>query len=61
MGLWRFILATTAGMAPACYVYAYLGERAPRYVNALLAVFGVFVVAAVVGAVVRRRRCGKPV
>ena len=61
MGFWRFLLATSAGMAPACYVYAYLGERAPQYVNVLLAIFGVFVVAAVVGAVVRRRRRGKPV
>ncbi len=52
MGFWRFVLATSAGMAPTCYVCAYLGERAPQYVNVLLAIFGVSVLAAVVAAVV---------
>ncbi len=61
MGFWRFLGATTVGMAPATFVYSYLGERAPRLVGILLVVFGVFVAVAVVSAVVRRRRRGKSV
>ncbi|QIN79263.1 hypothetical protein GBA65_12880 [Rubrobacter marinus] len=61
MGFWRFLGATTVGMAPATFAYSYLGERAPQLVGVLLVVFGVFVAAAVVAAVVRRRRRGKSV
>ena len=61
VGFWRFLGATTVGMAPATFVYSYLGERAPRFAGVLLVVFGVFVAAAVVGAVVRRRRRGRRV
>ena len=59
MGFWRFLGATTIGMAPATFVYSYLGERAPRLAGVLLVVFGIFAAAAVVGAVIRRRRRGK--
>jgi uncharacterized membrane protein YdjX (TVP38/TMEM64 family) len=61
MRFWRFLLATTAGMTPACFVYAYLGDRAPANIDLLLAVFGVFVAGAIIVAVVRRHRRGKPV
>ena len=59
MGFWRFLGATTIGMAPATFIYSYLGERAPRLAGVLLVVFGIFAAAAVVGAVIRRRRRGK--
>ena len=61
MGFWRFLGATTIGMAPATFVYSYLGERAPQYTGVFLVVFGVVVAAAVVAAVVRRRRRGERV
>ena len=61
MGFWRFLGATTIGMAPATFVYSYLGERAPRLAGVLLVVFGLFVAVAIVSAVVRRRRRGKRV
>ena len=61
MKFWRFLLATTIGMTPASFAYAYLGEQAPGNVNLLLAVFGVVVTGVVVLAVVRRRRGKKPV
>ena len=56
MGFWRFLAATTIGMAPATFVYSYLGERAPQYTGPLLVFFGLFVAAAVVAGIVRRRR-----
>lgn len=55
-----FLAATVVGAAPAAFVYSYLGERAPRYVWFLMAVFGAVAAGAVVAAVVRRRRRGKP-
>ena len=55
MGFWRFLGATTIGMAPATFVYSYLGERAPRFAGVLLVIFGLFVAVAIVTAVVRRR------
>ena len=61
MGFWRFLVATTIGMAPATFVYSYLGQRAPQYIDVFLIVFGIIVAGAVVVAVVRRRRRGKPV
>ncbi len=53
-----FVAATTIGAAPASFAYAYLGEQAPRFVWALMAVFVVVVTVTVLGAVVRRRRQG---
>lgn len=54
-----FLLATIVGMSPATFVYAYLGGRAPQYVEALLIVFGVVIAATLVAALVRRRRSGR--
>ncbi len=54
-----FMLATAVGMAPATFVYAYLGGRAPQYVQVLLVVFGIMIAGAVVAAIVRRRKQGK--
>jgi uncharacterized membrane protein YdjX (TVP38/TMEM64 family) len=59
MGFWRFMLATVVGMAPATFIYAYLGEQAPQYVQVLLVAFGVVIAGAVVATVLRRRRQGK--
>ena len=61
MNFFKFLLATTIGMAPATFVYSYLGQRAPQYVEVLLVVFGVIVVAGVIVALIRRGREGKPV
>ncbi len=59
VGFWRFMLATMVGMAPATFLYAYLGGQAPQYVQVLLIAFGVVIAGAVVAAVLRRRRQGK--
>ncbi len=59
MRFWGFVLATAVGMAPATFVYAYLGERAPQYVQVLLVAFGVVIAGAVVVTVVRWRKQGK--
>lgn len=56
MGFWKFLLATVVGMAPATFVYSYLGENSPQYIDIMLVVFGVAVAAFIVAAVVRRRR-----
>lgn len=56
MGFWQFMLATMVGMAPATFLYAYLGGQAPQYVQVLLVAFGVVIAAAIVAAVLRRRR-----
>ncbi len=56
-----FFVATVVGMAPATFIYSYLGGRAPQYVEVLLVAFGLVIAGAVVAAVVRRRRRGKPV
>ncbi len=61
MRFWWFMAATAVGMAPATFVYSYLGGRAPQYVRVLLVAFGVVIAGAVVAAIVRRRRQGKPV
>ncbi len=61
MGFWGFLIATAVGAAPATFVYSYLGGRTPQYVQVLLVVFGVVIAGAVVDAIVRRRRQGKPV
>ena len=61
MGFWRFLVATTLGAAPATFVYAYLGGRAPQYVQVLLVAFGVVIAGAVVvAAIVRRGRWDEP-
>ncbi len=59
MGFWRFMLATVVGMAPATFIYAYLGGQAPQYIQVLLVAFGIVIAAAVVAAILRRRRQGK--
>lgn len=56
-----FLIATVVGAAPATFVYSYLGERAPEYVQVLLVVFGIVIAGAVVATVVRRWRQGKRV
>ena len=61
MNFFKFLLATTIGMSPATFVYSYLGQRAPQYVEVLLVVFGVIVVVGVIVALIRRGREGKPV
>ncbi len=61
MKLWSFILDTTAGMTPACFVCACLGDRMPRNVNLFLAAFGVFVVGVVMAAIIQHRRRGESV
>ena len=60
MGFWRFLVATTLGAAPATFVYAYLGGRAPQYVQVLLVAFEVVIAGAVVAAIVRRGRWDEP-
>ncbi len=59
MGFWRFMLATMVGMAPATFLYSYLGGQAPQYVQVLLVAFGIVIAGAVIAAVLRRRRQGK--
>lgn len=59
LGFWRFMFATVIGMTPATFVYAYLGGKAPQYVQVLLVVFGVVIAGSVVAAGIRRRRQGK--
>ena len=56
MSFLRFLLATVVGMAPATFVYSFLGERAPQYINVLLIVFGIVVAAGVIYALVVRYR-----
>lgn len=56
MSFSKFLLATTIGMTPATFVYAYLGEQAPQYMQVLLVAFGVVIAAGVVAALVRRSR-----
>lgn len=51
-----FLLATVVGMAPATFVYAYLGDHAPQYVEALFLVFGLLIAVTLVGAYLRRGR-----
>jgi len=52
----RFLLATIVGMAPATFVYSFLGERAPQYINVLLIIFGLVVAAGIIYAAVLRYR-----
>jgi uncharacterized membrane protein YdjX (TVP38/TMEM64 family) len=54
MSFSRFLLATIVGMAPVTFVYSFLGERAPQYIDILLVIFGLIVGAGVVYAVVIR-------
>ncbi len=54
-----FLAATVVGAAPATFVYSYLGEQAPQYVNILLVAFGVVIAVGIVAALVRRRRRAK--
>lgn len=54
MSFSRFLLATIVGMAPVTFVYSFLGERAPQYIDILLVIFGLIVGAGVVYTVVIR-------
>lgn len=49
-----FLGATLVGMAPATFLYAYLGEQAPQYIRVLLVAFEVVIVEAGILAVVQR-------
>jgi uncharacterized membrane protein YdjX (TVP38/TMEM64 family) len=51
-----FLVATVLGMSPATFVYAYLGGRAPQYVEALFLVFGVVIAVTLIAAFLRRRK-----
>jgi uncharacterized membrane protein YdjX (TVP38/TMEM64 family) len=55
MSFWGFLVATIVGAALATFVYSFLGEQAPQYVDVLLVVFGALIAFAVVVAIVRRR------
>ena len=57
----NFLGATLLGMAPATFLYAYLGEQTPQYVRVLLVAFGVVIVGAAILAAVRRWRRGRAV
>ncbi len=57
----RFLAATALGIFPQTLVYSYLGHRAPEHVRLFLVFSGLVVAGAIVFAVVRRRRRGKPV
>ncbi len=61
MRFWGFMAATIVGMTPATFVYAYLGGRAPQYVQVLLVAFGIVIAGAVIAAVLRRRKRGRRV
>lgn len=56
MGFFRFLLATVVGMAPATFVYSYLGEQAPQYMNVLLVAFGLVIAIGLVVALTRRAK-----
>jgi uncharacterized membrane protein YdjX (TVP38/TMEM64 family) len=61
MSFWRFMVATAVGMAPATFLYSYLGRQASQYVQVLLVAFGVVIAGAVVAAILRRKRQGKSI
>lgn len=61
MSFRRFLAATALGILPQTFVYSYLGHRAPEHVRLFLVFSGLVVAGAVIAAVVRRRRRGKPV
>ncbi len=57
MNFGRFLIATVVGMAPATFVYSFLGERAPQYIDVLLIIFGlVFAGGVIYTAVLRYRK-----
>jgi uncharacterized membrane protein YdjX (TVP38/TMEM64 family) len=51
-----FIAATALGIAPATFLYAFLGERAPQLIGVLFVVFGLIIAVAALSAVQRRRQ-----
>lgn len=55
MRFFWFLIATVIGMSPATFAYAYLGERAPQYIQALFLLFGVVIAVTLVAAFLRRR------
>lgn len=60
MSFFRFLGATIVGMTPATFIYSYLGQNAPQYMDVLLVVFGIVIGVGIIAAVVRRHRQGKP-
>lgn len=56
MSFFKFLLATVVGMTPATFVYSYLGEQAPQYIDVLLIAFGVIIAGGVIAALARRAR-----
>lgn len=55
----HFLTATALGIAPATFLYAFLGERAPQTIAALFLAFGLVLAAAALSAALRwsqRRR-----
>ena len=56
MSFFKFLLATVVGMTPATFVYAYIGEQAPQYIDVLLIAFGAVIAGGVILALVRRAR-----
>lgn len=51
-----FLAATALGIAPATFLYAFLGERAPQTIAVLFLAFGLVIVAAALSAAQRRRQ-----
>ncbi len=56
MSFFKFLLATVVGMTPATFVYSYLGEQAPQYMDVLLVVFGLVIATGLAAALIRRAR-----
>ena len=56
----RFLGATALGVFPQTFVYSYLGHRAPEHVRLFLLSSAIVVFGAIVAALIRRRRRGKP-
>ncbi len=48
-----FLAATALGIAPATFLYAFLGERAPQMIVVLFLAFGLVIIAAALSAVQR--------
>ncbi len=51
-----FFAATALGIAPATFLYAFLGERAPQTIAVLFLAFGLVIIAAALSAVQRWRQ-----